>query len=1039
MPRIILIGLLLVAVCWPLKSESEQKAGIELNGHSFRLPAGFEIELVAGPPLVDRPVTADFDEAGHLYVADSSGSNARPAEQLKNPTHRIVRLADSNGDGKYDQSIVYADKLPMMQGTMWYDGSLYVAAPPHILKLTDTNGDGQADSREVWFDGKTLTGCANDLHGPYLGPDGYIYWTKGAFAEQEYTLPNGKPFKTRCSHIFRALPDGSKVEPVMTGGMDNPVDVAFTPTGERFFTTTFFQHPGGGLRDGIIHAVYGAIYGKDHGPIYEQPWTHPELMPPMTHLGAAAPCGLHAYENPAFGNEYRHNLFASLFNMAKVTRHVPVRSGATYQTEDSDFLVSENRDFHPTDVIEDADGSLLVIDTGGWYKLCCPTSQLAKEDLLGAIYRVKRSDAKPITDPRGLKLEWGEISTADLAKRLNDDRPAVVKRAQQALAKRQDDAVPALATLVSDTNAKIECRRNAAWTLGQIGTDKALTVVRRLLANDNQDLRLVACHLVSLHRDRQAVDTLRALLDSDDSATRRAAAEALGRIGNLEAVPELLNALNRNPADRAENHSIIFALIEIGDKESLRQGIESSDAAVVRGALIASDQIDYGSLSPSQIAERLADKDEALRQAAWWIFSRHPNWARELQKPLENLIKTTAPQPQRHGEVVQQLSRFCDEKAVQALLVRLLEEPDQSQAVVKLVLSIMSKSQLKSAPEPWYRALTKLLQLNDNDLSPAVVQTVKSLPPPAKPQPELKVALTKLGQDRSVSAQVRFTALAAIPNGPGELDQATFAELLRSIDREQPVTLRSQATELLSKASISENQLVELAKAMANVAPMELDKLLEIFGKTRHEQVGLALLKALTDSPTRNAVRQEMLEPRLKEYPESVKVAANSFYKLVNQDVEQQAARIDQLMQEIQGGDIRRGQAVFNSTKAGCINCHAMGYLGGKVGPDLTRIGGIRSERDLLESIVYPSASFVRSYESVKVVLFDGRVFNGIIKDEQPQQLVLTLNANDEIRIARDDIDEITPSNLSIMPSGLDQQLSKQDLADLIAFLKASR
>ena len=62
--------------------------------------------------------------------------------------------------------------------------------------------------------------------------------------------------------------------------------------------------------------------------------------------------------------------------------------GATFTTKDSDFLTSDNRDFHPTDVLEDADGSLLVIDTGGWYKLCCPTSQLAKPDVLGGIYRI---------------------------------------------------------------------------------------------------------------------------------------------------------------------------------------------------------------------------------------------------------------------------------------------------------------------------------------------------------------------------------------------------------------------------------------------------------------------------------------------------------------------------------------------------------------------------------------------------------------------------------------------------------------------------
>jgi len=80
-----------------------------------------------------------------------------------------------------------------------------------------------------WFQGKTLTGCANDLHGPYLGPDGRIYWCNGAFARQTYERPGKTPLVPRTTHIFHCRPDGSGIEPVLTGRMDKPVDVAFTP------------------------------------------------------------------------------------------------------------------------------------------------------------------------------------------------------------------------------------------------------------------------------------------------------------------------------------------------------------------------------------------------------------------------------------------------------------------------------------------------------------------------------------------------------------------------------------------------------------------------------------------------------------------------------------------------------------------------------------------------------------------------------------------------------------------------------------------
>src|SRR6266516_2626652 len=367
-------------------------AEFKFPNQTFSVPEGFEVELVAGPPLVNRPIEADFDEQGRLYVTDSSGSNDKTDKQMIERPHRVVRLEDTDGDGRFDRSTLFADKLMFPEGAMWYDGSLYVGAPPSIWKLTDTDGDGVADKRQEWHQGKTLTGCANDVHGPYPGPDGWIYWCKGAFAEQTYTLADGKTFKSRAAHIFRKRPDGSGLEAVMTGGMDNPVEVVFTPGGERFFTTTFVHRPEAGKRDGLVHAIYGGLYGKPNDVLDHHQSTG-DLMPVTVLWGAAAPCGLACYESRIFGADYQDNLFASLFNLHKVTRHVLVPDGATFRTKDSDFLVSDNTDFHPTDVLEDADGSLLVIDTGGWYKLCCPTSQLYKPDLLGGIYRVRLKGA----------------------------------------------------------------------------------------------------------------------------------------------------------------------------------------------------------------------------------------------------------------------------------------------------------------------------------------------------------------------------------------------------------------------------------------------------------------------------------------------------------------------------------------------------------------------------------------------------------------------------------------------------------------------
>src|SRR5215469_8124138 len=201
---------------------------------TFTLPDGFEMEQVAGPPIVDRPISGSFDEQGRLYVTDSSGSTDKVEKQEIEKPHRVMRLEPADASVRFTKGALFAEHMMFPEGCLWFDGSLYVSAPPSIWKLTDTDADGQAVQRTEWHQGKTLTGCANDLHGPYLGLDGWIYWCKGAFARQTYEQPGRKPFTTRASHILRARADHTDLEPVLTAGMDNPVGVAITLAGERF-------------------------------------------------------------------------------------------------------------------------------------------------------------------------------------------------------------------------------------------------------------------------------------------------------------------------------------------------------------------------------------------------------------------------------------------------------------------------------------------------------------------------------------------------------------------------------------------------------------------------------------------------------------------------------------------------------------------------------------------------------------------------------------------------------------------------------------
>ena len=94
---------------------------------------------------------------------------------------------------------------------------------------------------------------------------------------------------------------------------------------------------------------------------------------------------------------------------------------------------------------------------------------------------------------------------------------------------------------------------------------------------------------------------------------------------------------------------------------------------------------------------------------------------------------------------------------------------------------------------------------------------------------------------------------------------------------------------------------------------------------------------------------------------------------------------------------------------------------------------------DLLEAIVFPSASFVRSFETMQVNTDDGGVFAGIIRDQDAGQITLALSPEKSMRLPRGNIRHMEPMPVSLMPPGMDQVLTRKELADLITYLEVSQ
>ena len=152
-----------------------------------------------------------------------------------------------------------------------------------------------------------------------------------------------------------------------------------------------------------------------------------------------------------------------------------------------------------------------------------------------------------------------------------------------------------------------------------------------------------------------------------------------------------------------------------------------------------------------------------------------------------------------------------------------------------------------------------------------------------------------------------------------------------------------------------------------------------------------------------------------------------------------QRSRLRELEVLLDHGDPERGKAVFFDQKTACAACHRIGSEGGDVGPDLTKIGSVRAGQDILESIVFPSASIAQGYQSYLVTTTDGRSITGIVMDKSRRMLLLREPSGARHRLKLDDVETMDRARTSLMPEALSKVMSRDQLRDLLAFLQSLR
>jgi len=824
-----------------------------------------------------------------------------------------------------------------------------VASPPGIWKLTDTDGDGVADRREMIAGGFDYTGNAADVHGPFLHPDGRLYWCHGRKGYKAAGKDGKVAFEGKSSGIWSIRPDGTDLRWHSLLAGDNPVEVDFTPQGEIVgVQNLYYNQPRG---DTIVHWLYGGVYERADLPqvIAGLPRTLP-AMPVMHNFGHVAVSGACFWKSypETRGADAPLQFLVTHFNTQRVVRMELARQGSTYRATENEFLKLTDPDIHLTDVLEAPDGSLVVLNTGGWFRLGCPSSLMAKPDVLGSVLRI-RSSAQTVNNSGAWSQPYRPIGT---------------------------------------TTAELLAGLDAA------DAQVRLRTLARIAETRPHDARVTAAVL----------------------------------------------GLMTKPLDAPTEHALIFAAQNLGAVDRVELLREAKDPTARRRLLAAyRSRIDSYPPAHRQAAAELSafartqlDADDAdLAAAALKVLADHPEANAGLAEMLSSWLEEKTIGENRQRALREVTLAMPGRPEIQAVTTAMLRHP--SQVLRRIALGAIAASSSKPAAE-WTDALLTMLGQADGP-SPLLMDAIKRLR-----SAKFDAPLQAVADDVRRPTALRLRALDSMQ--ARAMTPQAFTLLLTTLTQDASVAARIQAASMLSSATLTPAQTIALAPALAQAGPIELRELTKLLRRTpaREAAAAEALVTALAGNPALISQQESVYRTALSEHPprlfEGILLPARQKAEAAT-DLKKRS--LGDIAEAATKGSPSRGQALFASGKGTCVACHKVGELGRAIGPDLSKIGAIRTERDLAESILFPSSTLARDYEAHLFELNDGQTALGVVRSHTAEGLRIVDVSGQERTLPHAQIASDTVLAESLMPMGLDATLSAQELADLIAWLRSLR
>ncbi|MFO0902640.1 MAG: PVC-type heme-binding CxxCH protein [Pirellulales bacterium] len=961
---------------------------------TLRAQHGFRMTLLAAEPLVMDPVAVEYDEQGRAWVVEMSDypytdkSTDKPFTERTTdlPLGRIRILTDRDGDGVFDDSRLFAEDLSWPTGLALWQGGVYVAATPDIWYLKDSDGDGRADIRRRVFTGFRKFNVQAVMNNLKWGPDGRIY---GAGSSNGGTIRHAERDDAPVSlgrHDFRFSPRDERFELVSGGARFGNT---FDDWGNRFLCN---------IRNPVQHVVLPQEYlsRRPHLPL--RPAVHDVAAAgdtlPVFRISPVEPWRLFRAQRWAAeaGQSYpRSETHAAGYFTS--SSGVTIYRGTAYPREFyGDAFVGEvaANAIHRQKVSVDGvtfraqradEKAEFVASTDNWFR---PVNFVnAPDGTLHVLDMYRETIEHPWSIPDDIKAALDLESGRDRGRIYRLEPPGF---SPPPIPRLHEATVEQLVAHLAHGDA---WRRETAQRLLLERRDStAAQPLRTQLRQHAQErARLHSLWTLAALDELQDDDLIAALQDESPGVREHAVRLSEPRLAASREVRELTIRRATDAALRVR-FQVAWTLGTIDDEEDdsavagARLEISLRDAADpwVRSAILA---------CPPRCAATLVD--------SLWNDARYAIDARTA--PLVREAAAIAGARSQPEEVRR--------------LLALLRTPPRGPLAADYSVAAFQNELLLGLSEGLLRTGKRLGTVIDRDSID-------------RQEVEQRLAQSRqLARDQNASLDLRLQALQLASLSDFADCRQTLTALL---DARQPPQIQQAAVRAL--ASFSDPSVAAiLVEAYRGLTPSVRTEAVEslMVRAERHEALIEALESRRISTGQLSAVRRNQL---LKHPSVEVRARAERLFAHDAPGPRREVIARYQAALKMKG-DRARGREIYLRE---CAGCHRLDGQGHDVGPNLESIRH-RLPEELLVNILDPNREVSPNYVEYVAELDDGRLLTGIVASETPAGVVLRRPQGVEDSLARSQLASLTAAGKSLMPEGLEQKLTPEELAALLSYL----